>query len=203
MKGVLEFVRTTVVGGVLVVLPIVLLVMVLMETVDLIGAITEPIAAALPGDEIGGVEVAVLLALLVILLLCFLTGLIAGTQIGSSVSLFFERTFLDRVPGYKLIKGLTQSYVRVTEQAQFAVAVVDLYGDGTRVLGFIVDEGAGGDFTIFVPGAPMPTSGNVYFVARDRVQRLGVPMAEVVNAHLQWGIGSAALLGKRVEAASS
>jgi uncharacterized membrane protein len=124
MKGVLEFVRTTVVGGVLVVLPIVLLVMVLMETVDLIGAITEPIAAALPGDEIGGVEVAVLLALLVILLLCFLTGLIAGTQIGSSVSLFFERTFLDRVPGYKLIKGLTQSYVRVTEQAQFAVAVV-------------------------------------------------------------------------------
>jgi uncharacterized membrane protein len=201
MKGVLEFVRTTVVGGFLVVLPIVLLVLVLMETVDLVGAMTEPIAEALPVDEFGGVEVAMLLAFLIIILLCFVTGLIAGTQIGSSVSLFFERTFLDRVPGYKLIRGLTQSYARVTEQSQFAVAAVDLYGDGTRVLGFIVDEVEGGDFAIFVPGAPTPTSGNVYFVARNRVQRLGVPMAEVVSTHLQWGIGSAALLGKRAEAA--
>jgi uncharacterized membrane protein len=196
MKNVLEFVRTTVVGGLLVVLPIVLLVLVLMETVDLIGAVVEPIVAALPFVEVAGVEVGLLVAIAIILFVCFLTGLIAKTSIGAGISRFFEQTFLDRILGYKLIKGLTQSFARVTEQSQFSVAAVDLYGDGTRVLGFIVDEVDGGDFAIFVPSSPMPTSGNVYLVSPDRVQRLGVPMSEVVNTHLQWGIGSATLLGR-------
>jgi uncharacterized membrane protein len=155
MKSVLEFVRTTVVGGLLVVLPIVLLVLVLMETVDLIGAVVEPIAAALPFVEVAGVEVGLLVAIAIILFVCFLTGLIAKTSIGAGISRFFEKTFLDRVLGYKLIKGLTQSFARVTEQSQFSVAAVDLYGDGTRVLGFIVDEVDGGDFAIFVPSSPM------------------------------------------------
>jgi uncharacterized membrane protein len=203
MKSAIEFVQTTALGGLLVVLPILILTLLLSEALDLVAAISEPIAAAFPVEEVGGVEIALLLGILIILLLCFLTGLIAATRIGSSISDIIERGFLDRVPGYKLIKGLTSSYAQVTSGSQFSVASVDLYGDGTRVLGFVVDEveGESGDFTIYVPNAPTLASGSVYFVARERVTLLAVPMGDLASTHMQWGIGSAELLRQPLETA--
>jgi len=83
------------------------------------------------------------------------------------------------------------------DDARFSAAAVDLHGDGCRVLGIIVDEVEDGDFTIFVPSAPTPTAGSVYFVPRERVQRLAVPAGTALNTLLQWGIGTAEMVPRR------
>ena len=88
MKGAIEFVQTTALGGLLVVLPILILTLLLSEALDLVAAISEPIAAALPVEEVGGVEIALLLGILIILLLCFLTGLIAPEDVAAQIDGF-------------------------------------------------------------------------------------------------------------------
>ena len=194
MKRLLGFVRTAVVGGFLLLLPIVLLVLLLQEMLDIVAFLSDPLVTMFGVEEVVGVELALLLSIGALLLVCFSAGVLLKTQIGSRFITFVERSFLDRVPGYTLIKSLTGSFTAVGEAGHFAVAAVNLYGDGTRVLGFIVDEAEDGTFTIFVPNAPTPISGSVYFVPRERVQRLEVPLTPAVNSLMQWGIGSAELL---------
>ena len=197
MRRFLAFIRATVVGGFLVVLPVVLAVLVLIEALEFVRLATDPLVGMLGIEEVVGIEAALLLSILAIVLICFLAGLVLASRIGSMLIGFLERSVLDRVPGYRLIKSLTTSFATVSDKAHFPVAIVNLYGDGTRVLGFIVDEVEGEDYAIFVPNAPTPIAGSVYFVARDRVERLPIAMGAAVNSLMQWGIGSAQLLPRR------
>jgi len=65
---------------------------------------------------------------------------------------------------------------------------------GTDLLGFIVEEHAGGKFTVLVPLAPTPGVGTLQIVSREKVQKLEVPMKEALGAILNWGAGTEALL---------
>ena len=69
-------------------------------------------------------ELALLLSIGALLLFCLLTGAVLATNVGSRFMAFIERSFLDRVPGYRLIKSLTGSFTAVGEAGHFAVAAV-------------------------------------------------------------------------------
>jgi uncharacterized membrane protein len=62
------------------------------------------------------------------------------------------------------------------------VVLVPLEGDGgARVLGFTSGETVPGDdatVCVFVPNAPNPVMGRLYFVARQRVQTLSITAEE-------------------------
>jgi len=197
MKQFLAFLRTTIVGGFLVVLPMILLALLLIETFEIAGAAADLLADPLPVTRIGGVDVSFLLAILLVLVACFSTGLFVGTRLGARFLERLEASVLGRVPGYRVLRNLTRSFATIEESSQFAVAVVNLYGDGTCVLGFIVDEVEGGPVSVFVPNSPAPVSGSVYFVPRERVQRLPVTGAAGVETLLNWGIGSSELIAAR------
>ena len=63
---------------------------------------------------------------------------------------------------------------------------------------FVLEVHPDGHRTVFVPGAPSPLSGAVYFLPEDRVRLLDVPVAPVMKALRGLGIGSAALLEGRL-----
>jgi uncharacterized membrane protein len=48
--------------------------------------------------------------------------------------------------------------------------------------------------TVFVPSAPTPTSGTVYFMTEAQVRRIDVPVAQVMRSLKQLGVGSTLLL---------
>ena len=73
------------------------------------GAIARPVADALPVDMIGGVAVAHVLAILLLLLFCFLAGLLARAAIARKAVDALEANVLSRVPAYALLKTKTQS----------------------------------------------------------------------------------------------
>ena len=67
--------------------------------------------------------------------------------------------------------------------------MIDLYGAGSSVLGFVMEELAGERLVVFVPLAPTLTIGAVHVVAADRVTVLESAM-EVTQSISRWGIGT-------------
>ena len=181
MKRTLEFAKTTIAGGFFVILPIVLIVMVLDETIGLLAALVDPIAQQLPIEELGGIAISRILSLVLILALCFLTGLVMRTRPGIAVRAFVEGALLERIPGYSVIRSLTSRFEGAAgDTSTFAPALVTT-APGTRELAFIVDEHDDGEVTVFFPLSPMATVGSIRFDSRDRVQAVAAPMGAAVN----------------------
>ncbi len=198
MDGTGGFVKTCIVGGFLGVLPVLLAVFVLVQAVDLLGAVTEPIVALLPVDEIGGVEMASILALVLILTTCFAAGVLLRTRFGSWGQDLVERSLLNRLPGYTILKSVSRRVGGVDEGTIFSAALADIHGTEAWVWAFIVEEHDGGYYTLLLPNAPTPTVGTLYYVSGERVRKLDVPVAAAVNCIMQWGIGSKDLLAGKV-----
>ena len=94
MKAVREFVINAVVGGVLVLLPVYLAVLLLLQGMKMVGNVVHPIAAMLP-DLGPGEDV---LSLLVVLSACFVVGAAVRTRAGQVVLDRMEMTFSEDFP---------------------------------------------------------------------------------------------------------
>ena len=66
MKQILEFLKTTVIGGLFVLLPVLLLYMLLSEALQLVVALATPIADLFPKEVFAQIEAPVLIALILI-----------------------------------------------------------------------------------------------------------------------------------------
>ena len=100
MKSFLSFLKTTVLGVLLVIIPVFLIYLVLTEAVDTVIAVVQPVVEVFPCDWVLSEGEARFLALGLLLALCFITGLATRTRTGISAGNWMERTVLHRVPGY-------------------------------------------------------------------------------------------------------
>ena len=75
MKTLAEFTKTTLIGGVLVILPIYITVLLLAKTVKGLLALLAPVSAQIPA----GVEFRQIVAFLLLVAVCFVVGLIVRT----------------------------------------------------------------------------------------------------------------------------
>ena len=173
----------------MVLLPVVAVLALVGIAVATIIKIVTPIAEKLPIKTVGGLALATLLAVLVILAFCFLAGLLVRMRIGQLIQQRMENLLLQRLPGYVMFKNLTRQLAG-QEGIEFAPALVDLYGSEARVVGLIVEEHADGKFTVFVPISPTATLGQVYFLPHTSVERLEARFVDVVNSLTQWGMES-------------
>jgi uncharacterized membrane protein len=192
MTNLIDFLKTTLRGGFFVVLPIVIVILVIIEAVDLLIVVFSPITELLPVDEIGGIEVATAVAVLILLLMCFLIGLAMKMPIGVRFGSWLNHTVFSRIPGYTMVKELTQGFSGdAAERSLLQPAVVTMPLE-SLVLAFIIEEHNNGDFTIFIPAVPTPNIGRIEYVHADRVRKLDVPASSVANSMMQWGVGSGA-----------
>ena len=194
MKSILEFLKSTLIGGLFVVLPVAILLLLLRELVGMADALVDPLVQLLPVESLGGIDMARLVAWLSVILVCFLTGLAAKAGFSAMIGNWFERVVLMRIPGYSMIKGLTGSFAADQGESGFKPAVM-LVADDTWELAFIVEELQNDNFTVFVPTAPTPNMGRIYFVGKDRIRKLDASMGSAMNCVMQWGIGSKELFG--------
>jgi len=189
VKSFLSFLKTTILGGGLVIIPLVVVYLVLAEAVDLLVAVVQPVAEMLPADWIGTESEARIVALFLLLILCFCTGLLTRTHLGANVGSWMERTVLQRMPGYRMAKTLTRQFTGAETDSQFAPAVMQ-FGDEDLLLVYIIEEHDNGYFTVLMPGAPVGTAGGLRYVPGKRVKRLNVPLGQVFNCISHYGVGS-------------
>jgi uncharacterized membrane protein len=190
MTNLIDFLKTTLRGGFFVVLPIVIVILVIIEAVDLVIAVLGPITDLLPVDEIGGIEIATIFAVLILLAICFLIGLAMKMTVGARVGSWLNHTVFNRIPGYTMVKEVAQRFSGDAVEGSLLQPAVVTMPLESLVLAFIVEEHANGDFTIFVPAVPTPSIGRIEYVPKDRVRKLDVPASSVANSIMQWGVGS-------------
>jgi len=184
MKVLREFVTSTVVGGLFVVVPVYLATLLLLKGMKSVTGLVRPFAGLLP-DWIPAEN---FFALLLVLAFCFVVGMIVRTRAGRAARESMEKLFFERLPGYGLLRGLTQRLAGDSEDTAWEPALIEI--EEALVPGFIIEELEDGRVTVFVPSVPTPLAGAVYVIARARVHTLDIPFTDAIRSISRWGSGS-------------
>ena len=194
MNKIKSFLKTTMLGGVLVVLPIVILILVFKWLYEFVADKIKPLTYLLSETVKLQEFVASALALILILLTFFLVGLLVKTRLGRFSIEKLETKFLSKLPLYKFIKETILQLVSNEKNLFKNVALVKLFGNETRVTAFITDEHDDGSYTVFVPSGPAPTAGFIYHLTRNNVQIVNYPIDKAMRTIFSVGLGSKELL---------
>jgi len=192
MKGLVDFVKTTIIGGLLFLIPALIVILVIKHAIGLTAKVLVPIEKLLPLESLGGFAVAHMLAVLIILAVCFAAGMAARTRLGAGISAAFERAIARKIPGFGLIKSATGEVANIQSQSDICVALARI--EDAWVLSFIVEKLDNGLLVVFVPSAPTPFAGSVYYLTEDRVKRLDAPVLTAMKVITRLGVGSNELL---------
>ena len=184
MKYAREFIWNTVVGGLFIVVPVYLAVLLLLKGMKSVATLVRPFAALVP-DWIPAEN---LLSLVAVLVVCFLVGVAVRTRAGRALRERMERLFFERLPGYSLLRSLTHRLAGDGEENTWKPVLVEL--EDALVPAFIIEELPDGRFTIFVPSVPTPLAGAVYVLRRERVHLLDIPFTQAIKTVSRWGAGS-------------
>jgi len=175
---------STLLAGLLVLAPVYLAVLLMLKAMRSLSAIVGPLAKLLPS----WLPRAQILSLLLVLIVCFLTGLAIRTRIGRTIWEQSEKSLFQKIPGYPLLRSLTQRLAGESEGRAWRPALAEI--EESLVPAFIIEELDDGRFTIFVPSVPTPFAGAVYILSPDRVHPLNVPFTQAVSVVSRWGSGS-------------
>lgn len=193
MVRFINFLKTTALGGLLVIVPIAIVLFVLGQLLLALLSVANEMLAWL-GIGINDALVMSAIALLALVGLCFVTGLVVRTRAGDALKGWFGRNVAKRIPMYGAISSLTQRFAGIDGE-QFSPVEIDLYGSETRAVGFLVESLPDGRCTVFVPTAPVATVGNLFLVGSDKLRRIDASAADTVSVITQWGVDAAGLYG--------
>jgi len=188
MKQRLVFVGSSLLAGFLIVVPIYLAVLLLLKVMKSVVMLVRPVALLLPES----VPAEMLLSLILVLVICFVIGMLVRTRIGKTIRERMETTLFERIPGYALIRSLTQQLAGSSHEKVWKPAFFE--SDEGLLPAFIIEEFDDGRYTVFVPSIPTPLAGAVYVLDRKRVHPLDVPFTDALRAISKWGSGSRELV---------
>lgn len=177
------FIKKTIIGGLLFLIPISILIILLLKVFGFMLKIADLIYKFVPIENILGVGTANIIAILLILLICFLFGLIASNKNIDSFKNTIETNILMKIPGYLFIKAYTEGLEDHNKEKNELSPIIVIFDDNAQ-LGFLIEENEKSLSSVFMPGSPNPWSGNVIYVERDRIKKLSITTNEAIK-HLQ------------------
>lgn len=186
------FAKATIAGGLLFLLPVVLVALVLGHAMKLVANVAKPVSDLLPVESVLGVGGENVLAILILLLVSLAAGLVARTQAGRRVMRWSENSLLGGLPQYQLVKSVAEGLAQVESVEGVRPALVSV--DGGWQIGYLLEPLPNGWVTVFVPQSPTPMSGNVIYLPTERVRPLDISMAQAMTIVKRLGVGSAAAL---------
>jgi uncharacterized membrane protein len=180
-----EFISETIKGGIFFVIPLTVVLVILAKTHAMLQELTAPIASLLP-KNILGLNGGFLIALIGLILACFLGGLLIKSAIIKQRIDVFEEKYLSRIPGYSFIKATASDTFGDGSKSMQAVMIRD---DVSFMLGLIIEQN---DTlcTVFVPGSPNATSGEIKIFEIKDVIPINVKAKDVITSLSRLGKGS-------------
>jgi uncharacterized membrane protein len=194
MKRIKSFIKTTLLGGLVVILPVTIIVVVfrwlIVTVTDWIQPLTDLILRKSDMREF----LADLIVIAVILLFCFAIGLMMKTAVARWVFNWLERRVLKVAPGYNMIKETINQFLGRKKSPFSSVALVRIFENRTMATAFVTDEHPDGSYTVFVPTGPNPTSGQIFHLKKEFVHPVDVGVDETMRSILSCGAGSTPLI---------
>jgi uncharacterized membrane protein len=186
-------IKTTVAGGLLFLLPLVLVVILLSHALRLAGTVAKPITDALQVEAMvgrGGEEV---LAIALLVAVSIAAGQFARTAMGRNLKRWAEGTFLGGLPQYQLVKSMAEGLAQVEGADGARPALINI--EEAWQLGYVLESLGNGWVAVFLPQAPTPLSGSAMYLPEERVRPLAITMAHAMTIVKRMGIGSGEALG--------
>ncbi len=155
MNNRLGFIKTTVVGGFLFLIPGVIVFVALGKLVGALKVLAKALAPIFGIESFAGGVVLDPFALAVAVLLCFVAGLLARQASAKRVREKLDRTLLNSFPGHAFIKGFADKLRHTEELAGSFVPVAVQFDDYAQVA-FETHRGDDDKVAVYLPGAPNP-----------------------------------------------
>jgi uncharacterized membrane protein len=189
MSVIGQFLKTTLIGGLLILVPIYFSALLLLKAGSGLVALLAPVTALLPE---GLQELRQVAAIAAVVLACFTLGLVARTRPGRFMLGGFERRVLEKIPGFAVMRGVARRVSGQSDDSQFQPVLVEI--EDALTPAFIVEELDDDRFVVLVPSVPTPAAGSLYVLPRARVHWVDVPVTEAVAVITRWGAGTGRLV---------
>ena len=186
MQSVYRFLKATIIGGLVVMVPLVALGAILVWATKTALDVVQPVFERLPDHSFGGVSLALLSTVLALVGCCFIAGLFAETALIRHLVDRAERLAL-AVPGYALMKNVGASLIGI--EGKNPVRTVLVQGEATFQLGFLMESLADDRHVVFIPGVPRALVGTLHIVPAERVQVLAMSVTTALDVLGRLGVG--------------
>ena len=195
MTKLLEFIKTTIVGGLLFLLPIVATALIFFKAGKMAAEVATPLADKLPLPKAEAVVLLYLLATILTILLSFIAGVfIRVMPYERKIMPYLEDRFLRKFPPYMAAKKYTNLIAGMEINEGMKPALVRIVN--VWQLGFVIEQVNESNVVAFVPSAPDPSSGDIYVISNEAVSNLYAPNREIVQCIEKSGKGLSAIIAK-------
>ena len=177
-------------GVFLFLLPLMILFFVLGKAISIVQAMILPIKNNLPEERILGVGMITIISVLLILLVCYLAGMLVEKKKVKRMINKLENNVLIFIPGYSMLKRQTGDAIGETDELWQTVIMSD--NDDFK-MGISVDRQPDGYCTVFFPEPPDAKSGEMKLVHESKLKKLNLPVSKLVKVIRSYGHGSAEL----------
>jgi len=192
MKNTLDFIKTMIIGGVIFFIPLIILLVVIQKAFQIASILVAPIINLLNITNIFGIGAEILISITIMLFLLYLGGLMAKTKRAKMAVAKLEESLLSKIPGYDILKKTGESFTGF-ESENSLITVLARIEDAWQ-LAFLIEEIEGEQYAVYIPGAPNPMSGSVYFLEKNRVKKTTIPMKDAMKCLRGLGSGSNVLM---------
>lgn len=107
------FLKATIAGGLLFLLPLILVVLLFSHAMRIVGKVAHPISEFLTLDKVAGPAGEEGLAVLMLILISVAAGLLARTALERNLMRWSENSFLGGLPQYRLVKSVAEGLAQI------------------------------------------------------------------------------------------
>lgn len=193
MKKIFQICRATVTGGIFFLVPLVLLLMVISKAFTVLQRIIKPLTKPLEHWHVGGVAMHEIVAVLLLLLLCFAAGFLARTDRAKKLVRQIEERILVHLPGYNVIKTVMGDQTEELKNTE-GLKIVLAQTDSGWQMAFLIEAITEDVFAVFIPNAPDLFTGAVVYAEKDKIKFIDISRKEAIQSIRRMGVGSALIL---------
>jgi len=194
MNKAKAFIKTSVLGGVAVILPAAILAFIFKWIFSFVTELIQPLTNLVVARSDIKEFIADACVIGVILMVCFVLGVVVKTKVGKFIHERLEDRILSAAPGYRIIKETVMQFLGKKQTPFSSVALAQIFDNDTLMTAFVTDTHSNGDYTVFVPTGPNPTSGNIYHLKEQYVHHVDVPVEAALRSIISCGAGSSSLM---------
>ncbi len=196
LQKLTRFIATTVLGGVVVVLPAVILFLLVRLVFLTIVPVLQPIGYLFELQDYVQKWMVDILSLAFVIIGFFLLGLMVRTRLGSRFFDRIEQQYLYKLPLYSILRETIRQFTGSSKTPFSQVVLVDVFNSSVRMIGFITEELANDELAVFVPTGPNPTNGFIFVLPRNRVELVNIRTEDAMRIVVGLGVGMGSVIRK-------
>jgi uncharacterized membrane protein len=173
-KRTLNFLKTTAIGGIFFLLPLIIIGTFLAKFAQFSIATAKAIDGYIPLAAIGGYAMLLVVGIAAIVGLCFAAGLLAKRSIAQRFTESIEKQLQIAFPRYAIVKDRISGNIGGGHFKSELKSLLVRGHDGFYRLGIEVERNETGWVTVYFPGSPDPWSGSVAIVPQESLSPVTV-----------------------------